>query len=135
MCGTELGAFAMVAAGAVVTRRCRARMSWSPAPAGARVGLWLRAVVARDAERPGDLRCGARRGARLIPITASAGDEEEELVLEVLRSGELAQGPMVERFERRVRGLTATTHAVAVNNGTTALVAAIERWTSARATR
>ncbi len=53
------------------------------------------------------------------------GDEEERLVLEVLRSGRLVQGPMVERFEEQVRAITGARHAVAVNNGTSALVAAL----------
>ena len=37
----------------------------------------------------------------MIPITTVRfGPEEEALVLEVLRSGQLAQGAYVERFER-----------------------------------
>ena len=36
----------------------------------------------------------------MIPITTvRIGEEEERLVLEVLRSGQLAQGVFVERFE------------------------------------
>jgi dTDP-4-amino-4,6-dideoxygalactose transaminase len=63
----------------------------------------------------------------MIPITVvQIGDEEEQLVLEVLRSGVLAQGKMVERFEALCREMTGAAHAVAVNNGTTALVAALE---------
>jgi perosamine synthetase len=63
----------------------------------------------------------------MIAITAVRnGPEEEALVLEVLRSGMMAQGPMVERFEARCREMTGAEHAVAVNNGTTALVVAIE---------
>jgi dTDP-4-amino-4,6-dideoxygalactose transaminase len=50
----------------------------------------------------------------------------EPLVVEVLRSGRLAQGPMVARFEEAFRRVSGTKHAVAVNNGTTALVAALE---------
>jgi perosamine synthetase len=38
----------------------------------------------------------------------------------------LAQGPLVERFEHEFAALTGVGHAVAVNNGTTALVAALE---------
>ena len=53
-------------------------------------------------------------------------DAAEPLVLEVLRSGRLAQGPMVARFEAAFRAVSGTTHALAVNNGTTALVAALE---------
>jgi perosamine synthetase len=63
----------------------------------------------------------------MIPITSVRfGDEEEELVLQVLRSGSIAQGPMVRRFEDRFAELTGVRHAIAVNNGTTALVAALE---------
>ncbi|MCU1419766.1 MAG: aminotransferase [Homoserinimonas sp.] len=63
----------------------------------------------------------------MIPITSVRfGTEEEELVLQVLRSGSIAQGPMVKRFEDRFAELTGVKHAVAVNNGTTALVAALQ---------
>ena len=62
----------------------------------------------------------------MIPISAPwLGPEEEELVLEVLRSGRLVQGPMVERFEAAVREVTGTAHAVAVDNGTDALILAL----------
>jgi perosamine synthetase len=54
------------------------------------------------------------------------GPEVEELVLSVLRSGQLAQGPMVARLEELMAEVTGATHAVAVNNGTTALVAAMQ---------
>lgn len=62
-----------------------------------------------------------------IPITeVIVGAEEEKLVLEVLRSGHLAQGPMVERLEAGFAELAGVSHAVAVSSGTTALVAALE---------
>lgn len=63
------------------------------------------------------------------PIAISAvqiGAAEEALVLEVLRSGHLVQGPMVERLEATFRERCGTAHAVAVSSGTTALVAALE---------
>ena len=53
------------------------------------------------------------------------GSEVEDLVLSVLRSGHLAQGPMVERFEALCTAMTGTTHAIAVSNGTVALDAAL----------
>jgi perosamine synthetase len=53
------------------------------------------------------------------------GDIEEKLALEVLRSGRLSQGMMVERFEEAVRDVVNAEHAVAVNNGTSALIAAL----------
>jgi perosamine synthetase len=62
-----------------------------------------------------------------IPISSvEMGPEEEALVLEVLRSGRLAQGPMVERLESAFCDLVSTRHAIATSSGTTALVAAIE---------
>jgi perosamine synthetase len=62
-----------------------------------------------------------------IPIVAIDLDEDaEQLVLEVIRSGHLVQGPMVERLESAFTELCGTRHAVAVSSGTTALVAAME---------
>jgi dTDP-4-amino-4,6-dideoxygalactose transaminase len=62
----------------------------------------------------------------VIPISHVAVPAgTEDLVLEVLRSGHIAQGPMVARFEERFAALTGVAHAVAVNNGTTALIAAL----------
>lgn len=62
----------------------------------------------------------------MIPISAiDLGDGVEEQVLAVLRSGHLAQGPKVAEFESAFAGLTGVAHAVAVNNGTTALIAAM----------
>jgi dTDP-4-amino-4,6-dideoxygalactose transaminase len=51
---------------------------------------------------------------------------EEESVLKVLRSGHLAQGPVVAELERRFAELHGVPHAVAVSNGTVALVAALK---------
>jgi len=63
----------------------------------------------------------------MIPISAVDIDEESErLVLEVLRSGRLAQGPMVERFEDSFARLCGVDHAVAVANGTVSLVASLQ---------
>jgi perosamine synthetase len=63
----------------------------------------------------------------LIPVSkVQLGEEEEALVVQVVRSGQLAQGPMVERFENRFAELHGVKHAVAVNNGTTALIAALQ---------
>ena len=61
-----------------------------------------------------------------IPITAVVVEPDvEKLVLEVLRSGHLAQGPMVARFEDRFAEICGVRHAVAVSNGTVSLVAAL----------
>jgi dTDP-4-amino-4,6-dideoxygalactose transaminase len=62
----------------------------------------------------------------MIPITVVDVRESEPLVLEVLRSGSIAQGPMVARLEREFAEAIGVKHCVAVNNGTTALVAALE---------
>jgi len=53
------------------------------------------------------------------------GTDVEDLVLGVLRSGRLAQGPKVEELEQLFANVHGSKYAVAVNNGTTALVAAI----------
>ncbi len=49
------------------------------------------------------------------------GAREEELVLDVLRSGRLSLGPMLERFEADFAAWLGAEDAVAVSNGTTAL--------------
>ena len=63
----------------------------------------------------------------MIPVTVVRCEAEETaLVAEVLRSGMLAQGAMVERFEEGCRTMTGARHAVAVSSGTAALVLALE---------
>ena len=62
----------------------------------------------------------------MIPITVVDVRDAEPLVLEVLRSGVLAQGPMVKRFEEAFAAAVGVRNAVAVNNGTTALVASLQ---------
>lgn len=67
-----------------------------------------------------------RDGSVVIPISQPLiGEMEEKLVLEVLRSGHLVQGPMVEAFEETIRDVVGTRNAVAVNNGTSALIASL----------
>jgi len=62
-----------------------------------------------------------------IPISAPRfGADEENLVLQVLRSGVIAQGPMVERLEQLCAAMAGVPHAVAVSSGTVALDAALE---------
>ncbi|HEY2479209.1 MAG TPA: DegT/DnrJ/EryC1/StrS family aminotransferase [Solirubrobacterales bacterium] len=57
-----------------------------------------------------------------IPLARpDLGPQEEELVLEVLRSGRLSLGPMGERFERAFAGFLGVADAVAVSSGTAAL--------------
>ncbi|MEV6711866.1 DegT/DnrJ/EryC1/StrS family aminotransferase [Lentzea sp. NPDC051208] len=62
----------------------------------------------------------------MIPITVVDVAAAEQLVVQVLRSGAIAQGPMVKRFEDAFAGVAGVPHAVAVNNGTTALVASLQ---------
>lgn len=62
-----------------------------------------------------------------IPISVvRLGPEVEELVVQVVRSGIIAQGPMVKRLEDEFAEMIGARHVVAVNNGTTALIAAME---------
>ncbi len=57
-----------------------------------------------------------------IPLAKPViGDRECELVEEVLRSGQLSLGPMVERFERAWADRIGVRHAVAVSSGTAGL--------------
>jgi dTDP-4-amino-4,6-dideoxygalactose transaminase len=63
----------------------------------------------------------------MIPITVvKFGEAEEALVLEVIRSGNVAQGPQVKNLEDRFAQLVGVKHAIAVNNGTTSLVASLQ---------
>lgn len=63
----------------------------------------------------------------MIPISqVKFGPEEEELVLSTLRSGMVAQGPLVKQFEDMFAEKSGVKHAIAVNNGTTSLVACIQ---------
>ncbi|THG36061.1 DegT/DnrJ/EryC1/StrS family aminotransferase [Glaciibacter flavus] len=63
----------------------------------------------------------------MIPITVvEFGEDEERLVLEALKSGGIAQGPRVKEFEEAFAEMIGVRHAVAVNNGTTSLVASID---------
>ena len=57
-----------------------------------------------------------------IPLAKpELGKREEELVVEVLRSGRLSLGPMQERFERAFAEYVGCPDAVAVSSGTAAL--------------
>ena len=66
---------------------------------------------------------------------ARVGAREEELVLEVLRSGRLSLGPMLERFEPDLAGWLGVPDAVAVSSGTAALHLGCGRSAGPRATR
>jgi dTDP-4-amino-4,6-dideoxygalactose transaminase len=57
-----------------------------------------------------------------VPLSgAYLGEREEELVLEVLRSGRLSLGPMLDRFEERIADRVGAPYAVAVSSGTAGL--------------
>ena len=57
-----------------------------------------------------------------VPLSgAYLGEREEELVLEVLRSGRLSLGPMIDRFEEMIAERVGAPYAVAVSSGTAGL--------------
>jgi perosamine synthetase len=59
---------------------------------------------------------------RVIPLSGAYLDErEEELVLEVLRSGRLSLGPKIEEFEERFAERVGAPYAAAVSSGTAGL--------------
>ncbi len=63
-----------------------------------------------------------------IPLAQPAlGEREEELVLEVLRSGRLSLGPVQDRFERALADWLGVEDAVAVSSGTAALHLGVRR--------
>lgn len=63
----------------------------------------------------------------MIPISVvQMGEDVEASVLSVIRSGVIAQGPMVKRLEDEFAAMIGVDHVVAVNNGTTALIAALQ---------
>src|SRR5205823_12970492 len=67
---------------------------------------------------------GGRPGTsvREIPLARPLLDErEEELVLEVLRSGRLSLGPTIDRFEELLAERIGAPYAAAVSSGTTGL--------------
>ena len=102
--------------------------------APARLRAWVcvcgRPLAAPEAPLPARcaaLRARSRVGRRAVIEISSPhiGALEESLVREVLRSGRLVKGPMGERFEEAVRVVVGTKHAVAVNSGTSALIASL----------
>ncbi|MEM7754646.1 MAG: DegT/DnrJ/EryC1/StrS family aminotransferase [Planctomycetota bacterium] len=62
-----------------------------------------------------------------IPLSRpDIGRLEEQLVLDVLRSGRLSIGPMQERFEEMVARRVGCRHAVAVSSGTAGLICVLK---------
>ena len=74
----------------------------------------LRAVTSQG-QRP---RCICPMSDEIAISHVVVGEEEERLVLAVLRSGHLAQGPMVERLELEFAAMCGVRHAIAVSSGT-----------------
>jgi perosamine synthetase len=63
-----------------------------------------------------------RADIRSIPLSSPYLDErDEELVLEVLRSGRLSLGPTIDRFERAFADRVGVPYAAAVSSGTSGL--------------
>jgi dTDP-4-amino-4,6-dideoxygalactose transaminase len=63
-----------------------------------------------------------RADTRSIPLSSPYLDErDEELVLEVLRSGRLSLGPAIDRFEQRFAETVGAPYAAAVSSGTSGL--------------
>jgi dTDP-4-amino-4,6-dideoxygalactose transaminase/acetyltransferase-like isoleucine patch superfamily enzyme len=137
VCGIEIGEHAMVAAGAVVTRTVLPHQLVAGNPARHR-GWVCRcgAVLSRDEAAPRAMTCEAcQEGSEpagtapvrdTIPVSkVIIGEDEERGVLEVLRSGMLAQGEKVAALEESFAAAHQVAHAVAVSNGTVALTAAL----------
>jgi perosamine synthetase len=63
-----------------------------------------------------------RQEVRPVPLSGPYLDErEEELVLDVLRSGRLSLGPVVDRFEEAIAEKVGAPYAAAVSSGTSGL--------------
>lgn len=62
----------------------------------------------------------------MIPLVSVDVQGAESLVMEVLRSGQITQGPMVDQLERSVAEVAGVEHAVAVNSGTAALTLSLK---------
>src|SRR4029077_11060823 len=79
-------------------------------------------AVARVREgRERDARGGVRTETR-VPLSRPYIDErDEELVLDVLRSGRLSLGPSIERFEELLAERVGAPFAAAVSRGTAGL--------------
>ena len=65
---------------------------------------------------------GVKQEVRAVPLSGPYLDErEEELVLEVLRSGRLSLGPTIDRFEEVFAAKVGVPYAAAVSSGTAGL--------------
>jgi perosamine synthetase len=76
----------------------------------------------RRPARPGGSGLIPKPALGRIPLSKPyLGEREEELVLEVLRSGRLSLGPMIERFERLIAERVGAPYAVSLTSGTAGL--------------
>ena len=72
--------------------------------------------------RAGGQDASVKQETRGIPLSSPyVGEREEELVLEVLRSGRLSLGPTIDRFEELFAAATGAPYAAAVSSGTAGL--------------
>ena len=140
ICGVEIGEYAMVGAGSVVTAAVLPHQLAVGHPARHRGWVCAcGAVVSRATAPPADFACadcdqpppsaaGSDPAAGLRRITLARpqfGIEEETAVIEVLRSGQLCAGARVAALEQAFAAGHGAAHAIAVSNGTVALVAAL----------
>jgi dTDP-4-amino-4,6-dideoxygalactose transaminase len=137
VCGIEIGEHAMVAAGSVVTRTVRPHQLVAGNPA--RHQGWVcrcGAVLSREEHPPSSMSClacadnsgpkEAGTAAKVISLSkVIVGEEEARGVLEVLKSGMLAQGEKTALLEDAFAAAHQVAHAIAVSNGTVALTAAL----------
>src|SRR5205823_4980922 len=80
-------------------------------------------AVARVRAR-GEDDAGVKQETRAVPVPLSGpylDEREEELVLEVLRSGRLSLGPTIDRFEELFAAKVGAPYAAAVSSGTAGL--------------
>jgi dTDP-4-amino-4,6-dideoxygalactose transaminase/acetyltransferase-like isoleucine patch superfamily enzyme len=152
VCGNDIGAFALVGAGAVVTRAVAAHALVVGNPAH-RIG-WVCRCGARLAEEPSS-RCGACRqeylidgevcrpatdfdhpdvdadAALTIPMFDAAAQNAPLMPAlraasdRVLASGHYILGEQVQAFEEDVAAYLGVRHAIAVSSGTDALLVAL----------
>jgi perosamine synthetase len=65
---------------------------------------------------------GVKQETSAVPLSGPyLGEREEELVLEVMRSGRLSLGPMIDRFEEALAARVGAPFAAAVSSGTAGL--------------
>lgn len=123
VCGNTIGQYAMIAAGAVVTKNVPDFALVQGVPAR-QVG-WV--------DRNGEVRPRAPQGrldksvSALNPIAENSTiqDELERTVVELLRSGKFINGPAVEEFEGAVTRVLGCKYAVSCSSGTDAILMAL----------